>query len=157
MSQDHNHLNHATWEASTTSCSRRSLPVSDNILAAAAADPQVARLDHPLAHFFAGSSLRLSSSTKRWERARRFTFWLWLYSLSRIGATAHASLPPDGYARRTVRVPDALLWLYPLLRPVGWVLRPHEVEIMVFDIPKLLHALQKRANEHGGTGLCAQT
>ena len=25
--------------------------------------------------------------------------------------------------RDTVRLPDALFWLYPLLRPVGWLVR----------------------------------
>jgi Uncharacterised nucleotidyltransferase len=104
------------------------LSVADNILTAAAANPQVARLDRILAHFFAGSGRGLRSSPNPWERARHFSLWLWLYSLSlksdwryRAHELAAGWICPADW--QVMRLPDALLWLYPLLRPVGWVRR----------------------------------
>jgi hypothetical protein len=104
------------------------LSVSDNILTAAAANPQVTRLDSILAHFFAGSGRGLRSSSNPWERARHFSLWLWLYSLSlksdwryRAHELAAAWICPADW--QIIHLPDALFWLYPLLRPVGWVRR----------------------------------
>jgi Uncharacterised nucleotidyltransferase len=104
------------------------LSVSDNILTAAAANPQVARLDRILANFFAGSGRGLRSSSNPWERARHFSLWLWLYSLSlksdwryRAHELAAAWICPADW--QIIHLPDALFWLYPLLRPVGWVRR----------------------------------
>jgi hypothetical protein len=104
------------------------LPVSDKILTAAAANPQVARLDRILAHFFAGAGRRPVSSSNPLDRPRHVALWLLVCSLSlksdwryRAHQLAAAWISPMDW--QVMRLPDALLWLYPLLRPVGWVLR----------------------------------
>jgi Uncharacterised nucleotidyltransferase len=104
------------------------LPVDDRHLVRARAQAQVRRLDRIAAHLYAGPAWHEMPRRDSWPGLLRYSLWARLYRLS---------LKPDwryraDQARRewftpadwnTVRLPDALFWLYPLLRPMGWLVR----------------------------------
>ena len=98
------------------------LPVEARLLP----DPQ--DLTPFLRHVFAGRRWNISPRPGSLEWLRRASFWGRLYRLSLRRSpryrlwemTAILVWPPDW---EVIRLPDALFWLYPLFRPVGWLLR----------------------------------
>jgi hypothetical protein len=104
------------------------LPLADAILAQARADRDVARLNRLLAHSYRGErwsvmpprgSLKAMLRRSLWQRLFRLCIkpaWRYRVQLMRRDLLS----PADWVA---VPLPDCLLWLYPLIRPFGWLLR----------------------------------
>jgi Uncharacterised nucleotidyltransferase len=104
------------------------LPVAHHHLARAAASWHVRRLDRILDRFFAGSAWRLGAPLGSWARFWRHSLWLRLYHFSLksswrywVSELAREWVAPADWD--AVRLPDALFWLYALVRPVGWLMR----------------------------------
>ena len=104
------------------------LPVDERHLARARADARVARRDRVLAHLYAGAAWHEMPTPGSRARLVRASIWQRLYRLSlkpewRYVASQLARewfTPADW---DTVRLPDALFFLYPVVRPVGWAMR----------------------------------
>lgn len=104
------------------------LAVDGPHLARARADKQVQRLDRILAHLYAGAAWSEMPHRGSWGGALRHSLWARLYRLSiksdwryrRRQVMREWFTPADW---RTLRLPDALFWMYPLVRPIGWVVR----------------------------------
>jgi hypothetical protein len=104
------------------------LAVDERHLVRAAADTRVARLDRFLAPLYAGRAWKEMPRRGSWAGMLRYSLWARLYRLSMksdwIYRTSQGMrewfTPADWH---TVRLPDALFWLYPFVRPVGWLLR----------------------------------
>jgi Uncharacterised nucleotidyltransferase len=104
------------------------LAVEPHHLARARADAQVVRLDLILARLYAGSawhqmpprgSLRAIARYSVWQRLYRLSLKSdWRYLARQIGRECFS--PADF---NTLHLPDALFFLYPLVRPVGWLAR----------------------------------
>jgi hypothetical protein len=104
------------------------LPVSNEDLTRAAENSEVARLDFLLLRFFAGSVFSTAPAPYSWAWRKRYSFWLRLYRLAlkngrryRTIEIARAWISPAD--RSALRLPPALSALYPVLRPVGWLVR----------------------------------
>jgi Uncharacterised nucleotidyltransferase len=104
------------------------LPVAEHAIAQARSSPRVRHLDRLLAHFYAGSAWCQAPSRASWRGFRRYSVWHRLYVLSLKRDFRYLA----SQARRelftaadwgAVRLPDALFFLYPLIRPVGFLLR----------------------------------
>lgn len=103
-------------------------PLAPQYLGEASKNLQVKRLDFCLDHFLGGTTWRRRPQLKSWEWLWRFSIWFFLYSLMlkadwRYRAYQCAALlihPPDW---DVIRLPAALFWLYPLIRPFGWIRR----------------------------------
>jgi hypothetical protein len=103
------------------------LPVKERDLATARVDRRVKRLDRILAHFY---GLDWHRSPRRGSLAAlpRYSLWLRLYTYAlkpewrywKYQALREFVTPADW---ELLPLPDRLFWLYPLLRPVGWLLR----------------------------------
>jgi hypothetical protein len=104
------------------------VPADEQRLSRARADRRVARLDRILAHFYAGSAWYRTPPQASFAAFLRYSLWLRLYTYSLKAEWrywGHQSLrefvtPADWDA---VRLPDSLFWLFPLVRPIGWVIR----------------------------------
>lgn len=104
------------------------LPVGENILAQARADRRVKRLDRILAHSYAGEAWHVMPRRGSLAALLRYSLWQRLYRLSikpvwryRLRFLRRELLSPADWA--AVPLPSRLLWLYPLIRPFGWLLR----------------------------------
>jgi hypothetical protein len=104
------------------------LPVGDTALAQTRASAGVRRLDRILAHLYAGEAWHRTPVRKSWRGFARYSIWQRLYRLSLKPGMRYWT----SQARRewfwpndwdTVRLPDTLIFLYPVIRPVGWLLR----------------------------------
>jgi hypothetical protein len=104
------------------------LAVDECHLSRAAADLRVARLDRFLAPLYAGGAWHEMPPRGSWAGMLRYSLWARLYRLSMKSDWIYRGsqgmrewfTPADWH---TVRLPDALFWLYPFVRPVGWLLR----------------------------------
>jgi hypothetical protein len=104
------------------------VPVDAPQLARARASARVALLDRMLGHLYAGAAWHAMPPPGSWPRFARASVWQRLYRLSlkpgwRYVASQMARewfTPADW---DTVRLPDALFFLYPVVRPVGWLVR----------------------------------
>jgi hypothetical protein len=104
------------------------LPVDERHLASARRSAEVKSLDRLLAHLYAGAAWHEMPRRGSWKGVLRYSVWQRLYRLS---------LKPDWRYRAsqwmlewfspsdwdTVRLPDRLFWLYPVMRPLGWLIR----------------------------------
>ena len=104
------------------------LPLAEQHLARARASPRVARLDRILAHLYAGEAWHQMPRRGSLAALRRYSLWQRLYRLSFKSGWAYRRrqvlrefLSPADWG--TVRLPDRLFWAYPLVRPVGWLIR----------------------------------
>jgi hypothetical protein len=104
------------------------LPVGNDDLVRAAESPAVARLDFLLLRFFAGRVFSTVPALHSWAWRKRYSFWLRLYRLAlkngrryRMIEIARVWISPAD--RSALRLPPALSVLYPVLRPVGWLVR----------------------------------
>jgi hypothetical protein len=104
------------------------VPVAGRHLSRARASAKVRRLDRILGHLYEGpawhdmpprGSLRGLARYSVWQRLYRVSLKSdWRYAASQL--TREWFTPADW---DTVRLPDALFFLYPLVRPVGWLVR----------------------------------
>ncbi|MEA2939287.1 MAG: hypothetical protein QOC56_2791 [Alphaproteobacteria bacterium] len=102
--------------------------VADRHLARARASAPVRRLDHILSHFYAGAAWQELPRRGSWPGLARYSLWQRLYRLVlksdwryRSTQVMRECFTPADYD--AVRLPDAFFWLYPLVRPVGWLMR----------------------------------
>jgi hypothetical protein len=103
-------------------------PLAAQHLADAKQDRRVKRLDRCLGHFLGGTTWRRRPSFNSWEGLWRYSIWIFLHNLSlkadwRYRAYQCAAIwiyPPDW---DTFRLPAALHWLYPVIRPFTWLIR----------------------------------
>jgi hypothetical protein len=103
-------------------------PLAAQYLDQAAKSPHVKLLDSCLGQFLGRTLWRRRPRTKTWEWFWQFSIWFSLYNLLlkadwRYRAHQCAAPwihPPDW---DIVRLPPALFWLYPIIRPFGWVMR----------------------------------
>jgi Uncharacterised nucleotidyltransferase len=104
------------------------LAVDERHLARARASAEVRRLDRILRHLYEGSAWHEMPRRGSWRGMLRYSLWVRLYRLSlKSGWRYRASqamrewfTPADWH---TLRLPDALAWVYPFVRPVGWLKR----------------------------------
>jgi len=104
------------------------LPVADGHLVRAKASAKVSRLDRILSHLYAGVAWHRIPPRGSWQGLARYSLWQRLYRLALKSDWRYVSnqvrrefFTPADFG--TVRLPDALFWLYPFVRPVGWLLR----------------------------------
>jgi hypothetical protein len=104
------------------------LPVDERHLARARADRRVLRLHRILTHLYAGPAWCEMPRRRSRRGALRYSVWARLYRLSiksdwryRGRQVMREWFTPADWS--TLRLPDALFWLYPFVRPVGWVVR----------------------------------
>lgn len=104
------------------------LPLTEAILAGLRRERPVARLDRILAHFYAGPAWHAMPARHSLAGLLRYSLWLRLYAYSlktdwryrRDQALRELVAPGDWAA---LPLPDRLFWLFPLIRPFGWLLR----------------------------------
>ena len=104
------------------------LAVPEETLARARADRRVGRLDRLLAHSYAGEAWRLTPTRGSAAALLRHSFWQRLYRMSikplwryRLQLICRELRSPADWAAWPL--PDRLFWLYPVIRPFGWLLR----------------------------------
>jgi hypothetical protein len=104
------------------------LPVAEPVLARARSDQRVARLDRILAHFYKDEAWHQMPRRGSPAALMRYSLWLRLYRMCikpewryRLRRLRRDLLSPADWA--AVPLPDRLFWLYPLIRPFGWLLR----------------------------------
>jgi hypothetical protein len=104
------------------------LPASEPVLAAARTDRRVARLNRILAHSYEGESWHATPRRGSSAALLRYSLWQRLYRLSikpawpyRWRLLRHELLSPADWA--ALPLPDRLSWLYPFIRPFGWLIR----------------------------------
>ena len=97
-------------------------------LARAREDRRVARLDRLLAHSYAGAAWCLMPPRGSRSALLRYSLWLRLFRLCvkpewryRLRRMRRDLVSPADWVR--LPLPDRLFWLYPLIRPFGWMLR----------------------------------
>jgi len=104
------------------------LAVDERHLARARASAQVARLARILARLYAGPAWHEMPERGSLAGMARYSLWARLYRLGlksdwryRLDQARREAFTPADFD--TVRLPDPLFRLYPLIRPVGWMLR----------------------------------
>jgi hypothetical protein len=104
------------------------LLVADRHIARARASARVRRLDRILAHLYAGATWHEMPRRGSWRALARYSLWARLYRLAlksdwryRATQAMREWFTPADWA--TLRLPDALFWLYPFVRPAGWLMR----------------------------------
>jgi Uncharacterised nucleotidyltransferase len=104
------------------------LAVADRHLARARASAPVMRLDRILSHLYAGTAWHEMPRRGSWKGLTRYSLWQRRYRLAlksdwryRSSQAMRECFTPADYD--TVRLPDSLFRLYPLVRPVGWLMR----------------------------------
>jgi hypothetical protein len=104
------------------------LAVADAHLARALANPQVRRLDRILSHLYAGEAWHEIPRRGSRRGLARYSVWQRLYRIAlkpdwryRVSQAMRECFTPADWS--TIRLPDALFFLYPLVRPVGWLMR----------------------------------
>jgi hypothetical protein len=121
-------LGPATLQALLLAHKRLGFPLAARCLDQARRSGQVKLLDFCLRHFLGATMWRRRPRMKSWEWLWRFSIWFFLYGLLlkadwRYRAHHLAAIwtyPPDW---NIVRLPAGLFWLYPLIRPFGWMMR----------------------------------
>lgn len=104
------------------------LCVDEQELARARANLRVARLNRTLAHFYAADAWYQSPERGSPAGLLRYSLWLRLYTYQiktgwnywRHQARREFVTPADW---DVLHLPDSFFWSYPLVRPVGWLMR----------------------------------
>src|SRR5207237_10703228 len=104
------------------------LPIDEAQLARARAHRHVARLDSILAHFYTGNAWYQPPQRGSFPGLLRYSLWLRLYTY-----LIKSDWRYWGYQTRrefitsasweVLHLPDRFFWAFPLVRPVGWLLR----------------------------------
>jgi putative nucleotidyltransferase-like protein len=104
------------------------LDVAERHLVRARASARVRRLDRILMHLYAGEAWHEQPSQGSPQALARYSVWARLYRLSLKSGWRYRGtqamrewFTPVDWS--TLPLPDALFWLYPLLRPAGWLVR----------------------------------
>ena len=104
------------------------LAVDERVLAQARARAWVRHLDRILARLYADAAWHRMPPRASWRGLMRYSIWLRLYNFSLktdlrywLSQLKREWLVPADWS--VVRLPDALLFLYPAIRPFGWLLR----------------------------------
>lgn len=104
------------------------MPVAPEILAELRRNPAVARLDRTHARLYAGEAWRQPPRSDLPAMLRRETYLQMRYRLSlksdrryRLRQVSRELVSPADWG--TVALPDRLFFLYPLVRPIGWLIR----------------------------------
>lgn len=104
------------------------LPVADAPLARARASIPLRRLDRLLAHLYAGAAWHALPERGTRAGLARYSLWQRLYRLSlkpdwtyRFAQARREWFTPTDW--QTFAVPDALFFLYPMMRPFAWLAR----------------------------------
>jgi len=104
------------------------LPLDESHVARARASAHVLRLDRILAHLYAGAAWHEMPRRGSRRGIMRYSLWARLYRMGlksdwryRASQASREWFTPLDW--RTLRLPDALFWLYPFVRPVGWMVR----------------------------------
>lgn len=104
------------------------MKMEERHLALAASCRQVRRLDRIHARFFDVSTWLQTPPRHSWKGRWRRSWWLRLYRFAFKsewrywrGEMARDLVSPADW--ELIKLPDALFWLYPLIRPVGWLVR----------------------------------
>jgi hypothetical protein len=104
------------------------LSIDDQELARARANLRVARLNRALAHFYAADAWYQSPERGSPAGLLRYSLWLRLYTYLiktdwrywGYQARREFVTPADW---EILRLPDSFFWAFPLVRPVGWLMR----------------------------------
>jgi Uncharacterised nucleotidyltransferase len=104
------------------------LCLDDQELARARAEPRVARLNRALAHFYVAGAWYQSPERGSLAGFLRYSLWLRLYTYLiktdwrywGYQARREFVTPADW---EVLRLPDSFFWAFPLVRPVGWLMR----------------------------------
>ena len=104
------------------------LAVDEHHLARARADRRVMHLHRFLIHFYTGAAWYRTPQRGSFAGFLRYSLWLRFYTYSlkaewrylRHQALREFITPADWDA---IRLPDSLFWLFPLIRPIGWLVR----------------------------------
>jgi hypothetical protein len=103
-------------------------PVGRALVGEARADPRARRLDRILAHAYDRENWRRSPPPGSRAAFWRYSVWQRLYRLGlkpgwryRARQLARELVSPADWA--TAPLPDRLFWLYPAVRPFGWLAR----------------------------------
>jgi Uncharacterised nucleotidyltransferase len=104
------------------------LRVAERHIARARNNTRVAILHRILAHLYAGAAWHQTPSRTSWIGMLRYSLWARLYRLLLKSGWRYLATqvsrewftPADWHV---VRLPDTLFWLYPFVRPAGWLLR----------------------------------
>ncbi len=104
------------------------LAVEERHLARAQASARVMRLHRIMARLYEGQAWHEMPARGSWNAMLRYSLWARRYRLAlkagwryRATQAARELFTPADFD--IVRLPDALFWLYPLVRPVGWMVR----------------------------------
>jgi hypothetical protein len=104
------------------------MPIAPSILAELRRNPAVARLDRIHAHLYAGEAWQQAPRRNLPTVLRREIYWQMRYRLSlksdwryRMRQASRELVSPSDWG--TVALPDRLFFLYPLIRPIGWLVR----------------------------------
>jgi hypothetical protein len=104
------------------------LPLDAGMIVRARTDRRVRRLDRCLMPSYAGAAWSGQTSPGSFAALMRHSLWQRLYRLSlrsnwryRLRHLYGELIAPDDWG--LWRLPDRLFWLYPALRPFGWLLR----------------------------------
>lgn len=113
-------------------------PVSAALLARLRADRRVARLARLAARAYDGQHWRQSPARASWAGFMRHSVWQRLYRLGlkpgwryQARQLTRELVSPADWA--TVRLPDRLFWLYPAVRPFGWLARRLRISRETFN------------------------
>jgi hypothetical protein len=104
------------------------VPVGEPLRARARAHQRVAGLHRILSQYYRGAAWSEAPARGSFAGFLRYSLWLRLYGYAvktgwrywRYQAAREFIVPADW---PTLRLPDRLFWLFPLLRPLGWLLR----------------------------------
>jgi hypothetical protein len=104
------------------------LPVEENLLAGCRHSGKIRRRQWLMRRLYSSTNWCNMAPTGSWRRAVRYSLWERLYRFS-LRSDWHyraSQLRREWFSpadREAVPLPDALSWLYPLLRPWGWLIR----------------------------------
>jgi len=104
------------------------VPVAEPHLTRARASATVAQLDRMLAHLYAGAAWHAMPPRGTWARVVRASVWQRRYRLSLKSDRRYVAsqLAREWFTPAdwdVVRLPDRLFFLYPVVRPFGWLAR----------------------------------
>lgn len=104
------------------------LPVQEDLLAQCRHSAKMRRRQWLMRRLYSPSNWYRMAPKGSWRRALRDSLWerLYRFSLKSNWRYRATQLRREWFSpadREAVRLPDALSWLYPLLRPWGWLIR----------------------------------
>lgn len=104
------------------------LPIEDHLLARWRHSGKIRRREWLMRRLYSPTNWYGAAPNGFWNRAMRYSLWerLYRFSLKADWRYRASQLRREWFSpadRDAVPLPDALSWLYPLLRPWGWLIR----------------------------------